>query len=80
MLGKHYFSEGVLWLNQQWHDRSKDTKIKMALKAGFSQENYQPCITQKRAGKWQEEYLQLLFTHQVSQGETSPGILTFSFS
>lgn len=58
--------------------RASEMLRELALRASFSLENYWPWITQKRTGKGQEEYYKFCL-HQVSQGETSPGVLTFSF-
>lgn len=64
---------------------SQGTKTqKMTPRASFSWETYWSWITQKRAGKGQEEYdnfcSHMLKLNQVTQEETVPGVLTFSFS
>lgn len=62
---------------------SQGTKTqKMSLRASFSRKTYWSWITQKRAGKGQEEYdnfcSHMLKLNQVTQEETVPGVLTFS--
>lgn len=77
MLGKHYFPEGVLWLNQQWHDISKDTKIKPwedGSESKFFPRKLLALHNPEEGKKITGGVLQL---HQASQGETSPGVLTF---
>lgn len=65
----------------KWKDprTQKSSPQKMALRTSFSQENYWPWITQKRAGKGQEEYYFCSHTRFLRE-KLSQGVLTFSFS